>query len=266
VSKQRTSGRLERRAEREARENRGGSAPRSRRQRPVAKKVDSGGPSFLPGPLRNMSGQALGISIIVVLMGAFLIYGVVALSASSDSTPDWVTAQMDDDPDLPGEYIPPHPGADGKLNTSDDRNHFGTGTVVPICTQEQIDSGNVSNPLCYTSNPPTSGPHADQPMPFGVLKNPAPKENLLHNMEHGGIVIWYNTTNQDVIDQINKLTQDNWDRRRFVVSSAYSGMEPETIAVTAWTRMDKFPVSDFNTKRISDFISEHQKRFNPEGF
>ena len=51
-----------------------------------------------------------------------------------------------------------------------------------------------------------------------------------------------------------------------VVSSAYSGMEPETIAVTAWTRMDKFPVSDFNTKRISDFISEHQKRFNPEGF
>jgi PKD repeat protein len=36
--------------------------------------------------------------------------------------------------------------------------------------------------------------------------------------------------------------------------SKYTEMEPNTIAVTAWTRLDKFPVSDFSANRIKDFI------------
>lgn len=212
-----------------------------------------------------MSGTTLGISAIVLLVGIFLVYSLTQIGGG-DSTPDYLQAQRDDDPDLPGQYIAPHPGADGTVETSDDRSHFGTGTVVQLCTADQVASGNISNPLCYPSNPPTSGPHADQPMPFRVLENPAPKENLIHNMEHGGIVIWYNTSNQDVINQLKSITQDNVDRRRFVVMTQYTGMEADTIAVTAWTRMDKFPASEFNKKRVDDFISEHHKRFNPEGF
>ena len=92
MSKQRTSGRLERRAERDARENRGAAAPRARRQRPVAKKVDSGGSSFLPGPLRNMSGTTLGISAIVLLVGIFLVYSLTQIGGG-DSTPDYLQAQ-----------------------------------------------------------------------------------------------------------------------------------------------------------------------------
>ncbi|MGE0059450.1 MAG: DUF3105 domain-containing protein [Dehalococcoidia bacterium] len=213
-----------------------------------------------------MSGTTLGISVIAVVVLAFLGWSIYNIGKGGDAVAAYLEAQRDDDPDLPGKYIPPHPGADGQVETSDDRSHFGTGTVVPICTADQLASGNVSNPLCYTSNPPTSGPHADQPMPFKVLENPAPKENLVHNMEHGGIVIWYNTSNQDVINQLKSITQDNVDRRRFVVMTQYTGMEADTIAVTAWTRMDKFPVSEFDKKRIDDFISEHHKRFNPEGF
>ena len=53
----------------------------------------------------------------------------------------------------------------------------------------------------YNSNPPTSGPHSATPMPFKVLDNPAPKENLVHNMEHGGVVVWYNTDDAGVIDR-----------------------------------------------------------------
>jgi hypothetical protein len=99
-----------------------------------------------------------------------------------------------------------------------------------------------------------------------VLENPAPKENLIHNMEHGGVVVWYNTTNQEVIDQLKSITNSALDRRRLVVMSQYSGMEPETVAITSWTRLDKFPVSEFNRNRVNDFIEEHNKRFNPEGF
>jgi hypothetical protein len=48
--------------------------------------------------------------------------------------------------------------------------------------------------------------------------------------------------------------------------SRYSGMEPDTVAVTAWTRLDKFPVGELTEDRIQDFIDAHHKRFNPEGF
>lgn len=209
----------------------------------------------------------MGIAAICGLVVLFLIYAVIQVGqGDSAKDPGWLTAQRNDDPDLPGKYFPPHPGADGKIDTGDDRSHFATGTIVPICTAEQIAANQISSPLCYTSNPPASGPHADQPMPFRVLDNPAPKENLLHSMEHGGVIVWYNTTNQDVINQLKGIVQDQVDRRRFVALTQYPGMEADTIAVTSWTRLEKFPVSQYDKKRIEDFISEHHKRFNPEGF
>jgi hypothetical protein len=85
-------------------------------------------------------------------------------------------------------------------------------------------------------------------------------------MEHGGVVVWYNTDNAEVIDNLTDIVNEQLDRRRLVVMSRYTGMEADTIALTAWTRLDKFPVSDFTEKRVEDFISEHNKRFNPEGF
>ena len=48
--------------------------------------------------------------------------------------------------------------------------------------------------------------------------------------------------------------------RKLVVMSRYDGMEPDTIALTAWTRLDKFPVSQFAAKRVLDFDSHFLHR------
>jgi Protein of unknown function (DUF3105) len=205
---------------------------------------------------------ALGVIGIV----AVLVYAVSQVNNVDSGPRDWQLAQEDDDPSIPGVYYPPHPGADGQLGTTDDRVHFAPGTVIPICTQEQIDSGSISDPLCYTSNPPTSGPHSSTPQGFTNLVNPAPKENILHSMEHGGVYVWYNTTDQAAIDLIKSVVQENDDRRRFVGSTIYTEMEPETIAITSWTRLDKFPVSELTRERLQEFIDANHKRFNPEGF
>ena len=254
-----SSKRLERRAERQARQP--GSAPRAPRQRQgrAAARGRSRGSRFNWLPVLAALGGAVLIALLV-----YLVLG--ANGSSQTDSPAWRKAELDSSPTLPGVYYPPHPGADGQSATADDRQHFGNGVVVPICTPEQMLTNQISNPLCYTSNPPTSGPHAQSPLAFKVLENPAPKENLIHNMEHAGIVIWYNTTNQDVIKQLESITDDSNARRRSVVMSGYAGMEPDTVAVTAWTRLDKFPVSEFNRKRVTDFIELHNKRFNPEGF
>jgi len=264
VSKQRTS-RLERREERAAKQP--NSTPPARRQRtkPQARNVDAG-PKFLPPFLRNVSATTLGIAAIGIVVLGFMVYAVTQTGQAAKD-PGWVTAQLDDDPNLPGTYVAPHPGPDGTANTTDDRQHYRAGSLtIPICSDAQLASGNISDPLCYASNPPTSGPHSDQPMPFKVLENPAPKENLVHNMEHGGIVIWYNTSNSDAIKKLQDFTNEQIDRRRFVVMTQYSGMEADTIAVTSWTRIEKVAVSELDIGFIEDFISEHHKRFNPEGF
>ena len=46
-------------------------------------------------------------------------------------------------------------------------------------------------------------------MPFRVLENPAPKENLVHNMEHGQIVLWYSPDlTAEEKDQVEEMVND----------------------------------------------------------
>jgi hypothetical protein len=212
----------------------------------------------------GMSGITLaaiggGVAVLVIL-----VYAVWQASAGGDPTPNWRLAELDDDPSLPGLYVPPHPGADGIPNTGDERQHFAPGVVIPICTEEELAAEDIGH--CYHSNPPTSGPHSTTPQGFTNLENPAPRENIVHSMEHGGVFIWYNTTDQEAIDLIHRVVDSHTDRRRFVGSTIYEEMEEEYVAITAWTRIDKFPVSELTQDRLNSFINEHHKRFNPEGF
>ncbi len=43
----------------------------------------------------------------------------------------------------------------------------------------------------YNSFPPTSGPHHEQPVPFRAYDEPIEQFRLVHNLEHGGIVVQY---------------------------------------------------------------------------
>ena len=69
-----------------------------------------------------------------------------------------------------------------------------------------------------------------------------------------------------MLNQLKSVVQAELDRRKFVVMSQYDEMEPDTIALTAWTRLDKFPVGDFNKDRVKTFIEKLDRHFNPEGF
>jgi hypothetical protein len=180
---------------------------------------------------------------------------------------DWAQVQADSNPSLPGTYVPPHPGADGVLlQGNDDRAHVANDITIPLCTQEQLAANNWSSPLCYPSNPPTSGPHAASPAPFRVFSQPVGKEFLVHSMEHGGVVIWYNSSETAVIQKLTALTEANIQRGKEVVLSPYPGMEANTVAITAWTRLDKFPAAQLDIDRLQNFINVYERRFNPEGF
>jgi hypothetical protein len=259
VNKRDTSNRLERRAERTAKQV--GAVPRPYRQR---SSKNSRTPVKVCGASTFNTTLLLGGAVVFLII-AIIAYVVIASTSSSDSTPGYLKAELDDSTSLPGQYIKPNPGPDGVFPSADDRQHFAQGVKFPFCSDDQIAKGDVGQ--CYTSNPPTSGQHASNPGGFQIYENPLPKENALHSMEHGGVVIWYNTDDKQIIDQLAQIQKDETARHKLVVMTPYPEMEPNTVAVTAWTRLDKFPAGDPTTKkRVVDFIEAHSKRFNPEGF
>jgi hypothetical protein len=43
----------------------------------------------------------------------------------------------------------------------------------------------------YRTQPPTSGPHNDVPLPAGQYPDPPPVDQVIHSLEHGAVAIWY---------------------------------------------------------------------------
>jgi Protein of unknown function (DUF3105) len=62
----------------------------------------------------------------------------------------------------------------------DDQTHVG-GAELPA----------VPDLSTYPSSPPTSGPHEATTLPAGVYDSPPPIGPLIHSLEHGAAVIWY---------------------------------------------------------------------------
>ena len=212
----------------------------------------------------------------IVLLSGVLIYAVVQAANPPPPGPSKPEqAELNSDAGLPGEYVMPHPGPDGKYGTNDDAQHMAEGVSMSICSSEltasdsqlaDVNADRTAIAGCYNSNPPTSGPMSEQTGGFRVYQNPIPKEVFVHTMEHAGVVVWYNTADAEVKKELEAVVKDQLDRRRLVAMVPYPEMEPDTIAVTAWTRLEKFPVSEFSKKRVEEFIETHNKRYNPEGF
>ena len=87
---------------------------------------------------------------------------------------------------------------------------------------------------------------------------------MLHNMEHGGTIIWYNTTDQEVIDDLEDFALSN--RNKLIVVTPNQEMEEEHVAITIWSRIDLIPVSEYSRDRIDDFMDDWYCKFDPEGF
>ncbi|MCH7952795.1 MAG: DUF3105 domain-containing protein [Chloroflexi bacterium] len=142
-----------------------------------------------------------------------------------------------------------------QIEEIDDRDHFPTG---------QTYDG-------YNSNPPTSGPHADTFAPVGVSELPVAKEVAVHNMEHAGVVVWYNCQAEPALDadacaalrdQLSQVVFQEVADGNAVLMTAYSLMD-RRIALTAWGYLDTF--EEFDEARVRAFVNTFECNFDPEG-
>jgi hypothetical protein len=122
----------------------------------------------------------------------------------------------------------------------------------------------------YKSVPATSGPHWNlgdgiAPINWGVYPTPVAEPAVVHNLEHGGVVIWYQKTATQ--DDINKLTQ--WTQQALngtsykVVLSPWDGQDfGHPIAVTAWDWLLYLDSADID--QIQKFQDSHPASDAPE--
>lgn len=119
------------------------------------------------------------------------------------------------------------------------------GEQVAIQNVEHISPGQSHDP--YNTNPPTSGAHG-APVAFGVYEEELLDENLVHNLEHGGIWISYTGISDDEITQLQTIGERH---PRSVVLTPRSANDAP-IAVASWGRLMKLESVD--EERIEEYI------------
>ena len=85
----------------------------------------------------------------------------------------------------------------------------------------------------YNSNPPTSGAHAPSWVDCGIHDEPILDELQVHNLEHGFVIIQYNTQDENTISYLEEVAGelDQWPH--YYILAPYPELE-NTIALTAW--------------------------------
>lgn len=161
--------------------------------------------------------------------------------------------------------------------------------------QEHIQNG-AEHPA-YNSNPPTSGWHYQQPAKAGFYDKPMADETLLHNLEHGHVVISYNCEKEIKGIGMNLIPRAYADHSPSMSETANISLDtslPESfnnesckrlkekledivkgyktwkivavprpanetlIALTAWTRLQKLEL--FDADAINAFIKAYRNR------
>ena len=118
----------------------------------------------------------------------------------------------------------------------------------------------------YNSIPPTSGTHVGGKANWGISDSSIPDELQLHNLEDGGVGIQYNCTpgsegqgtstpSAETENECRKLMESLATIAKKYPDKVFMAPYPKLdtkIALTAWTRIDKF--NDFEQERIETFI------------
>jgi hypothetical protein len=146
----------------------------------------------------------------------------------------------------------------GVQHPDDGNTHIAVGTT---CRSPEAPCG--ADP--YSSTPATSGPHWDPSglANWGVYSTPQNESQLVHNLEHGGIVIWYDPEEVDregidtLSQYVTRQTQSGVSGRYKFILSPWGGEDPlpSPVVVTAWRWALEMDAVD--TAAIDAFVGEH---------
>jgi hypothetical protein len=108
------------------------------------------------------------------------------------------------------------------------------------CTYREVDASapgiHINDPAArpkeWTTDPPTNGPHYVTPAIFGIYDEPIEMARAVHNLEHGGVAIYYG---RDVpTEQVDALARFYREDPVALLVAPYPRLG-NRFALTAWT-------------------------------
>lgn len=108
----------------------------------------------------------------------------------------------------------------------------------------------------YNSTPPTSGPHYPVPAVWNLYTEPVPEIRLVHNLEHGGVIVQYGKdVPQAEVGQITSWYQNDPEGGNGLVVAPFPELG-DKVVLTAWTH--KMTCSRFDEGAFDRFKSDYR--------
>ncbi len=116
-----------------------------------------------------------------------------------------------------------------------------------------------STEVAYSTNPPTSGRHYAAATPGGFYVEPRPPGNLVHSLEHGAVIIYYDPAKltDEIRQSLTRFVQAHRDPWASVVVVPHPNPDAAFV-LAAWTKMLKLDGYDVPTIRA--FLAEYLGR------
>ncbi|MBI4311025.1 MAG: DUF3105 domain-containing protein [Chloroflexi bacterium] len=109
--------------------------------------------------------------------------------------------------------------------------------------------------VTYSTIPPTSGDHWGSSTQCGFYTEEIRDEIVVHNMEHGNVIVSYNLDN-DTAAKLKDYTFSLRDNEDWLVTRPYPKLSPGEVAIAVWGIMDKFTGVD--EARIKKFFDTYK--------
>lgn len=147
-------------------------------------------------------------------------------------------------------------GSAAEANCTDISTHENEGN-------NHVDTG---TPVEYGTNPPTTGNHwpPDQVASPGFYTDTVEPERLVHNMEHGQIVIWYRPdAPQEIKDNLQQVVEQQPEA---TIAVPWEALEsPYNFALTAWAGADNSGKIRSCEQVGQEVIDDFRARFQGRG-
>ncbi len=155
-------------------------------------------------------------------------------------------------------------GGIGMLLTNGGRSPLGDAVPVQAAVHVPPDQ----QPSSYNTDPPTSGPHYASEMNAGfyppeALESgpPYPEGYLVHNLEHGYVIFWYNCDELEgqSCDELTAAIQGVMEKVNNFKVIAYPRATLEVpVVMTSWGRIMRMPT--FDTDQALAFVKANRNR------
>ena len=187
-----------------------------------------------------------------------LIFGLIAVGVSG-----WIVLGsfwlLSKDTQHLGYSPTPVPGVGEAMEPMADRSHF----PETMAITDVIATG-------YGSMPPASGPHWSRWAPCVFSRQPIPDEAIVHNLEHGNLVLSYNLEFGAPVDQLEEAWNAIPATAEWGIARIHNQLPAGTIAVTAWGVIDQWSIDTnidkarIDKARITRFFDTYAGKLGPE--